>query len=59
MEYAKKLLEELGIDPGRVDMFNMSASEGLKFAQVVDEMTERIKGLGPALVGTEGALSTS
>ena len=29
-------------------MFNMSASMGPKFAEVVDEMTERVRKLGPS-----------
>jgi DNA-binding ferritin-like protein len=29
-------------------MFNMSASEGPKFAETVDEMTERLRKLGPS-----------
>ena len=29
-------------------MFNMSASEGPKFAEVADEMTERVRQLGPS-----------
>ncbi len=29
-------------------MFNMSASEGPKFAETVDEMTERVSKLGPS-----------
>ncbi|MFH1096106.1 MAG: hydrogenase iron-sulfur subunit [Candidatus Desantisbacteria bacterium] len=44
---AKKLLDEIGLGGMRLDMFNMSASMGPKFAEVAREMTERIKGLGP------------
>lgn len=29
-------------------MFNMSASEGPKFAETVDEMTNRLRELGPS-----------
>ncbi len=29
-------------------MFHMSASEGPKFAETVDEMTERVRKLGPS-----------
>jgi F420-non-reducing hydrogenase iron-sulfur subunit len=40
-------------------MFNMSASMGPKFAEVVDEMTERVRKLGPSPLrqvrGTEKA----
>lgn len=42
-----KLLEFLGVDPKRVQMSWVSASEGPKWAQVVEEITEEIKSLGP------------
>ncbi len=48
VEYVKKLLEELGIEPERVEMFNLSAADGPKFAQFAREFTERIKELGPS-----------
>lgn len=44
---AKKLLDEIGIGGNRLEMFNMSASMGPKFAEVANEMTERIRNLGP------------
>ena len=44
----RKLLEFLGIDPRRFQMSWVSASEGAKWAQVVAEVTEDIKRLGPA-----------
>jgi coenzyme F420-reducing hydrogenase delta subunit len=43
----KKLLEYLGIDPRRFQMFWVSASEGGKWAQVVKGMVEEIKQAGP------------
>jgi F420-non-reducing hydrogenase iron-sulfur subunit len=43
----QKFLEYLGIDPRRVRMTWVSASEGNKFANVVKEVTEDIKKLGP------------
>lgn len=45
---AKKLLDEIGIGGDRLEMFNMSASMGPKFAEVAREMTERIRELGPS-----------
>lgn len=47
VEYAKKLLDEIGIGGQRLEMYNMSASMGQKFAQVAREMTEKIRSLGP------------
>lgn len=43
----RKLLEFMGVDPRRVQMSWVSASEGHKWAQVVAEVTKEIKGLGP------------
>lgn len=47
MQQAKKILEEVGIEPERVEMFNLGASEGARFAKAVDEMAERARRLGP------------
>ncbi|MEW6618442.1 MAG: hydrogenase iron-sulfur subunit [bacterium] len=45
---AKKLLDETGIGGNRLEMFNMSASMGPKFAEVAREMTNKIQELGPS-----------
>ncbi|WP_366921912.1 hydrogenase iron-sulfur subunit [Metallumcola ferriviriculae] len=45
---AKKLLDEIGIDGERLEMFNLSGSMGPRFAEVAQEMTERIRKLGPS-----------
>jgi len=50
VQYVKKVLEELDLEPERVEMFNLSAGEGPRFAQIAIEMVERIKGLGPSPV---------
>jgi F420-non-reducing hydrogenase iron-sulfur subunit len=47
MAILKKLLEYAGIDERRVRMTWVSAAEGNKFAEVVKEVTEDIKKLGP------------
>lgn len=46
--YVKRLLQEVNIEPERVEMFNLSSAEGPRFAEIVEEMTERIKKLGPS-----------
>jgi F420-non-reducing hydrogenase iron-sulfur subunit len=46
----KKVLGEFGIEPERVRLEWISASEGDKFAAVVRDMTEQIKKLGPSQV---------
>ncbi len=42
-----KLLKQYGIEEARVQMEWVSASEGEKFAQVVDKITEDVRKLGP------------
>jgi coenzyme F420-reducing hydrogenase delta subunit len=46
--YAKKLLDEVGLGGERLEMYNMSAGEGGKFAAAAKEITERIRSLGPS-----------
>lgn len=43
----KKLLESMGLEPERVKLSWIAASEGPKFAQVAKAFTEEIKNLGP------------
>jgi F420-non-reducing hydrogenase iron-sulfur subunit len=47
VEQAQKILESVGIGGARVQMFNLSSSEGPRFAQFAKEMTEKIEELGP------------
>ncbi len=47
VERVKKTLAEIGIEPERVEMYNLSAGQGPRFAAIVNEFTERIAGLGP------------
>jgi coenzyme F420-reducing hydrogenase delta subunit len=44
----KRLLSLAGIHPDRVHFTWVSASEGGRFAQVVTEVTEKVRKLGPA-----------
>ena len=43
----KKVIEEFGINPERLQLEWISASEGDKFAAVVRDMVEKTKALGP------------
>ena len=52
--HVKDLLAEVGIEPERVEMFNMSSAQGARFADVATEFTERIKALGPNPLRREG-----
>jgi coenzyme F420-reducing hydrogenase delta subunit len=48
VEYTQKILDEVGVGGERLAMYNMSAAQGPRFVEVAQEMTERIKGLGPS-----------
>ena len=43
----KKFLEYMGVEPERVQAAWCSASEGSKFAEVVTQVTEQLRELGP------------
>ena len=47
--HVKKILEELSIEPDRIDVFNLSAGKGQEFVEVAYEMVNKIKELGPFL----------
>jgi F420-non-reducing hydrogenase iron-sulfur subunit len=51
VDYTKHLLKDGGMDPRRLEMFNMSASMAQKFVQAVTTMSERLKELGPSPLG--------
>ena len=48
-------LEEIGIEPERLEMVRMSAGMGERFAQVATEMTEKIRKLGPSPIKAAAA----
>ena len=47
MALLKKTLSQLGIEEDRVRLEWVSASEGDRFAGIVNDMTEKIRELGP------------
>ena len=48
VERAREILGEIGLEPERVEMFNLSSAEGPRFAQIVTEMSTRLTKLGPS-----------
>ncbi|MBU2499250.1 MAG: hydrogenase iron-sulfur subunit [Proteobacteria bacterium] len=48
IDYLKTLVKRVGIDPARVEMYNLSAAMGPRWAEICTEFTERIKKLGPS-----------
>jgi F420-non-reducing hydrogenase iron-sulfur subunit len=51
MTLLKRLLEQLGIESERVRLEWVSASEANRFVDIVNEMTEQIRALGPLKLG--------
>ncbi len=42
------LLEKVGVDPGRLHFYNLSAAMGPRWAEICNEFTEKVKKLGPS-----------
>jgi coenzyme F420-reducing hydrogenase delta subunit len=38
----------IGIDPARLEFYNLSAAQGPRWAEICTEFTKRISGLGPS-----------
>ncbi|UCC78173.1 MAG: hydrogenase iron-sulfur subunit [Anaerolineales bacterium] len=47
VNYVKALLDEIGLGGDRLEMYFLSSAEGVRWAQITTEMTERIRELGP------------
>jgi F420-non-reducing hydrogenase iron-sulfur subunit len=47
VERTRQFLEEIGLEPERLEMFNLSSAEGTRFAEIVAQMHSRITRLGP------------
>jgi F420-non-reducing hydrogenase iron-sulfur subunit len=52
VERAKEFLSEIGIEPERVEMFNLSSAQGARFAEIVKIMEGRLEKLGPSPLGS-------
>jgi len=44
------LIEKVQINPERLEMFNLSAAMGPRWAEICREFTDKIKNLGPSPV---------
>jgi F420-non-reducing hydrogenase iron-sulfur subunit len=55
VEHARRLLAEVGLEPERLEMYNMSSAMGATFAEVATDFTERMRRLGPNPVKRDGA----
>lgn len=50
----KKMLSQLGIEDGRLRLEWVSPAEGNRFLAITDEMTEKIRKLGPLAIKSKG-----
>ena len=53
--YIREMLDEMGLEQDRVQMFNIAASDAPKFAEVARTVTETIRALGPNPIKETGA----
>jgi F420-non-reducing hydrogenase iron-sulfur subunit len=51
MHLGRKLLEHAGLSPDRLRLEWVSASEGIRFAEIVTDFTDRLQQLGPLGTG--------
>lgn len=58
VELLKMLLYDLGVEPERLRLEWISASEGARFAQVVSDFTNTIKELGPLKKNEDSSLGS-
>ena len=47
VDHVRKMLDEMGYEQDRVQMFNIAASDAPEFVRVAKLMTEKIRSLGP------------
>ncbi len=50
--YVRDLLDKIGVGKERVVMYNLSAGQGPRFAEIAREMTEKIREMGPSPLKT-------
>lgn len=54
VERTRQMLREIGLEPERLEMFNLSSAEGARFAEIVARMNDRIVQLGPSPLRRNG-----
>ncbi len=47
VEHIKELLEKIGLEPERIEMFNLSSAMGRQFAEAATVMTQKVFEIGP------------
>jgi F420-non-reducing hydrogenase iron-sulfur subunit len=46
VEQAKRILDALGLNGRRLEMFHVASNQAFRFKEIADEMTARVEGLG-------------
>ena len=46
--YVREILDKIGVGGERIVMYNLSAGQGPRFAEIAREMTEKVRQLGPS-----------
>ena len=47
MEYARQLLEEIGLGADRLEMWEIAASDAPKWVAAITDLTRKVQTLGP------------
>ena len=55
-EKTMKVVKLLGIDEGRLRLEWISAAEGARFAEVIDEFTDQVRAIGPSPFVSSGSI---
>ncbi|MFB0561028.1 MAG: hydrogenase iron-sulfur subunit [Candidatus Lokiarchaeia archaeon] len=56
-KFLKMLMEEIGVEPARLRIEWISALEGRRFKEVIQDMVEELKKIGPLLAENDGRKS--
>ena len=56
VNYVKTLLKQIGLEPDRVRMFNMSSAMGKQWAEAVIEMDDQVRKIGPNPLRMTGSI---
>lgn len=49
----KKLMATLGIDPARLEMFNLSAAMGPRWAEICTQFVGKMRAFGPSPISAK------
>ena len=51
VQYLRRMLEDMGVEPERLHLEWISAAEGEKLVHVMSDFTDEVRGLGPLELG--------